>query len=311
MNLRQLEHLVAVAEEGSLAAAARRVHLSQPALTRSIQTLEEQAGLALCDRSARGVVLTAAGKVAVERARRILFETSCLKRDLSLIQQHEIGEVCFGLGSWIAPIVLADTLSTLQRDWPKLRVAVEVNDGDELLAALRNEKLDFIVLERRFIPRTPDLEVRRFRAIEVGCFVRPEHPLADQEVSMTQLRRTALASVPFPKRAREHTRGTKGYRPIEQCEFQVESNDFRALAQLACRTDVVLFAPPLAVAAEAESGQLVRLRLPAAACPPAHFEIAYLAQRTLSPAAERALVAIQGASRGDSAVRFGVKPQSR
>jgi DNA-binding transcriptional LysR family regulator len=276
-------------------------------LTRSIQALEEQAGLALCDRSARGVVLTAAGRVAVERARRILFETSCLKRDLSLIQQHEIGKVRFGLGSWIAPIVLPDALSTLQREWPKLQVAVEVNDGDELLAALRSEKLDFIVLERRFIPRTPDLEVHRFRTIEVGCFARPEHPLAHQEASLTQLRGTALASVPFPKRAHEQTRGTKGYRPVEQCEFQVESNDFRALAQLASRTDVVLFAPLLAVTAETAAGQLVRLRLPAAACPPAYFEIAYLAQRTLSPAAERALAAIRAAPQGDSKMHASAK----
>ncbi|MFT3814709.1 MAG: LysR family transcriptional regulator [Acidovorax sp.] len=311
MNLRQLEHLVAVAEEGSLAAAARRVHLSQPALTRSIQALEEQAGLPLCDRGTRGVTLTAAGKVAVERARRILFETNCFKRDLLLIQQHEIGEVRFGLGSWVAPIVLADALSTLQRDWPKLQVAVEVNDGDELLAALRTEKLDFIVLERRFIPRTPDLEVRPFGAIEVGCFVRPEHPLAGQEVSLAQLRRTALASVPFPEHAHGRTRGTKGYRPIEQCEFQVESNDLHALAQLASRTDVVLFAPPLAVAAEAAAGHLVRLRLPADACRPAHYEIAYLAQRTLSPAAERALAAIHVVQQAGPATPLDAKPQRK
>src|SRR3954468_15583695 len=57
LNLKRLEHLIAVVEAGSLAAGARRVHLSQPALTRSIQALEAQAGLPLCERGPRGVKL--------------------------------------------------------------------------------------------------------------------------------------------------------------------------------------------------------------------------------------------------------------
>ena len=100
MNLKRLEHLIAVAEEGSVAGAARRVHLSQPALTRSIQALELEAGMPLCDRGTRGVMLTAAGRMVVERARRILFETRCLTRDLTLVRQHVIGNVHFGLGPY-------------------------------------------------------------------------------------------------------------------------------------------------------------------------------------------------------------------
>jgi DNA-binding transcriptional LysR family regulator len=292
LNLRQLEHLVAVAEEGSLAAAAQRVHLSQPALTRSIQALEKEAGLALCDRGARGVTLTAAGRLVVDRAQRILFETGCLSRDLLLIQQHEMGEVRFGLGPLVATIVLADTLTILQRDWPKLQVVAEVNDGDALLDALRAETLDFIVVEHRFVPISTELAVRRLVVDEIDCFVRPEHPLASQGATLAQLRRAALVSVPYPERVHAQLDRALRCRPGERCEFQVESNDFRALMLLASRTDVILLAPMRAVVAEIAAGQLVRLQLPKGLSLPAHFDIVHLARRTLSPAAERAIAAI-------------------
>ena len=74
MTVRRLSHVVALAEAGSFARAADRVHLSQPALSRSIQAIEAELGLRLFDRAARGVTITQAGKRIVERARRVLFE---------------------------------------------------------------------------------------------------------------------------------------------------------------------------------------------------------------------------------------------
>lgn len=90
VNSRRLGHLIALAEEGSFARAAERVHLSQPALSRSIQALEEEVGMKLFDRAARGVAMTAAGRLLVERARRVLFETRCLFRDVELLKAHAL-----------------------------------------------------------------------------------------------------------------------------------------------------------------------------------------------------------------------------
>src|SRR3982074_1764810 len=102
VNSRRLTHLIALAEEGSFARAAQRVHLSQPALSRSIQTLEEEIGLRLFDRAARGVAITSAGKLILWRARRVLFETRCLARDVELLKTHEFGQLRAGLGPYAA-----------------------------------------------------------------------------------------------------------------------------------------------------------------------------------------------------------------
>ncbi|WP_420998242.1 LysR family transcriptional regulator [Cupriavidus sp. 30B13] len=295
MNLKRLEHLIAVAEEGSLAAASRRVHLSQPALTRSIQALEAEAGMPLCDRGARGVTLTAAGRMVAERARRILFEARCLSRDLTLVREHEIGSVRFGLGPFPAAILLPEVLGALNRDWPKLRIAAEVGNAPALLDALRAETLDFLVAERRTIPQDVELTVRAMPPEPSGWFVRPAHPLAGARVTPAQLRDAMLVSVPFPEYGHGQLRRLLGCRPGESLPFHVESNDLRALTLLACRSDAILLAPERALREELASGALQALELPGAAGTPLHFVIAHLAQRTLSPAAERAVAAVMAA----------------
>ena len=70
MELRHLRYFVAVAEEGSLTVAAeRRLHTSQPSLSRQIRDLEDEVGAQLFSRSARGIELTAAGKAFLDHAR--------------------------------------------------------------------------------------------------------------------------------------------------------------------------------------------------------------------------------------------------
>lgn len=298
MNLKRLEHLVAVAEEGSLAAAARRVHLSQPALTRSIQALEDEAGAVLFDRGARGVTLTTVGRMVTERARRILFESGCLARDLALVRQHEIGSVRIGLGAFPAAILLPELLSQLHRQWPKLRIATEVSHPGALLDALHAEQVDFVVIEQSTVPTAAELEVVRLPGGPGGVYVRAGHPLAAGPVSLATLREAALVSVVFPPETHERLRKLLRCKPGEDLPFQVESNDFRALTHLVRHADALLLAPARAVREElVEAGRLVALDIPELPEITMQFAIVRLAQRTLSPAAERAVAVIEAVAR--------------
>ena len=71
MNLQQLEHLLALAETGSFSRASEKVHLTQPALSRSIQMLEQELGMPLIDRIGKRNELTPFGAMVLARARRI------------------------------------------------------------------------------------------------------------------------------------------------------------------------------------------------------------------------------------------------
>jgi DNA-binding transcriptional LysR family regulator len=83
MSLEQLETVVAIAEEGALTRAARRLHISQPPLTRRLRALEDELGALLFERSARGMTPTPAGAAFLPRARAILASVEAARRSVS------------------------------------------------------------------------------------------------------------------------------------------------------------------------------------------------------------------------------------
>ena len=80
MSVEQLQTVVAIAEEGTLVAAARRLHLTQPPVTRRLQALEDELGVRLFVRRPRGMALTPSGRTFVDHARLILGAIDAARR---------------------------------------------------------------------------------------------------------------------------------------------------------------------------------------------------------------------------------------
>ena len=215
-----------------------------------------------------------------------------------LFRSHEIGSVRIGLGAFPAAILLPELLSQLHRQWPNLRIATEVSHPGALLDALHAEQVDFVVIEQSTVPTAAELEVVRLPAGPGGVYARAGHPLAAGPVSLATLREAALVSVVFPPDTHERLRKLLRCKPGEELPFQVESNDFRALTHLVRHADALLLAPARAVREElVEAGRLVALDIPELPEITMQFAIVRLAQRTLSPAAERAVAVIEAVAR--------------
>ena len=122
MGLRRLHHFVTLIEQGSFARAADALHLSQPALSRSIQALEADYGCALVDRSYGKAGTTAAGTMVLARARRMLREGRELRRELQLLQDIEIGSLRPGFGPFAAAFLLEPVLAALVTRHPRLGI---------------------------------------------------------------------------------------------------------------------------------------------------------------------------------------------
>ncbi len=106
MNLKTLRYFVAVAESGSLTAAAAAIPIAQPALTRQMRDLESETGVQLLQRLPRGVRLTQAGVTLYESAQRILSEAARLDRRLAHSQQRDLVPVVVGASPTLARLLL-------------------------------------------------------------------------------------------------------------------------------------------------------------------------------------------------------------
>ncbi|HTD04114.1 LysR family transcriptional regulator [Undibacterium sp.] len=293
MNLRRLSHLLALADEGSFAKAAEKIHLSQPALSRSIQSLEAELDMQLCERQTRGVILTAAGKMVVERARRVLAEARALDRDVNLFKNHELGEVSFGFGPYPAAILMADVLAALSTSYPRLTVHSEVSNWTSLLEGLRTEALDFFIVERRAVLPAPELSTQLLSLHQCGWFARPEHPVFRQaKLTLSALRQLRLASVPLPGHMHQSMRRMLKCKPSEELHFHVECNSFFVLKQLAEKSDTVVYGMTSSLQQELRQGSLRQIHIEDFKGFSMQFVLVHLAHRSISPTAQQAMTAV-------------------
>ncbi|MDD4931881.1 MAG: LysR family transcriptional regulator [Methylacidiphilaceae bacterium] len=149
IDLRQVCAFIAVAESGSFTQASRRLHLSQPAVSRAVAALEQEIGARLLERSGRQVSLTSAGQTLLSRGRRLLAETVLLREELQA-SEH------LGTGS--------------------LRLAADPSACDDLLpAVLREFKESFPASTWAITPVSaiPALELIRGKSVEVALVTRP------------------------------------------------------------------------------------------------------------------------------------------
>lgn len=124
MNLLHLEQFYEVAKVGSVSVGARKLRLSQPALSKSIKLLEENLGVTLFERSKKGMELTAAGKLAFERASRIFSESKALGEEIRLSSGELSGEWCVGASDNIALYLLPPVAARFKRDHPRIRLQI-------------------------------------------------------------------------------------------------------------------------------------------------------------------------------------------
>lgn len=179
LELQQLRQVIALAEHGSFVRAAAALHISQPALSRSIQNLERRFGSELFVRSSGGVVPTDRGRLYIERARDVLRMADELDRDAVTRGTLGAGRVAVGGGPYPAESFLGPAAVRFVEQYPKVSVQLHARNWDELLRELRSRELDFFVAETSTLQREPELEIAPMPSAHAVHFVaRAGHPLA-------------------------------------------------------------------------------------------------------------------------------------
>jgi DNA-binding transcriptional LysR family regulator len=300
MDLRRLTHLVALADERHFGRAAESCHLSQPAFSRSIQAAEEALGLQLFNRSTADISTTDAGAFVVERARKLLFDSRCLARDVSLYRNKKLGDIAIGMGPYPAAALLQGLLHELRGSYPEINVRLEINNATYLTDYLRKETLDFMVVSLINITLQPDLLILPLGSLSAAIYARPAHPLAGRVSVLADLLPYGVASVDIAQQIYKDMGAIAGLPPGTPFPIAVTCNDVSVLKQLAQMSNTVIACPQTSVEQELAAGTLVRLRLSDVSPLKAEFAIVSLRGRSFSGIADyaiaflRTLVAKQG-----------------
>ncbi|MFI9358131.1 LysR family transcriptional regulator [Streptomyces lydicus] len=193
MELRLLGYAVAIAEEGSISGAARRLHLTQPTLSRQLREMERQLGTKLFVREGRGLAPTAAGQVLVRRAVGVLAEAEAALKDVRLAAQGMTGRLTVTFAGSGINGPLGGALSRVRRELPRVDL--------QLVESFNDAEMSSGVLEGRFdlaVQRLPMRDARLATQVwwqePLTLFLPAGHPLA---YSPEPAPLTALGQIPL------------------------------------------------------------------------------------------------------------------
>ena len=304
IDLKRLNHLVLLSEELHFSRAAKRAHLSQTALSRSIQSLENDLQLRLFDRGTRSVQLTVAGRQLLEQARELLRRADDLSASAQYLASGEGGELNFGAGLMAAHSYMGEVLPALRRDCPGLRLNLEVDHWQNLLRLLEQERIEFLVggtgeLHEVSHLQDPRLEIVQLSPKATAIYCRHDHPLLalDRPLPSSRLLDYPWAAALFNDASVAHVLCLLALPAASRPQALTSCNNLHLLRQTVLQSDSLLHTWSGWLQEDVQAGRLVDLTQCLAPALPArryllHSHLIRLANRTLSPPAQRAVAMI-------------------
>lgn len=186
MRLTQIRDFVAVVDSGSIRAAARKLGVTQPAITKSVRSLETELHLRLIQRSFQGIVPTAAGRAFFARARVAHAELLKAKEEAAQEGGLDAGSVAFGVGPTAGFMIVPEAVARFREEFPEARLRIVGGFTHSLLPLVRDETLDFAIGTRPDSKLAPAIAFRPLFRHDFVVVARKGHPLRNAR-SLAQL----------------------------------------------------------------------------------------------------------------------------
>ncbi len=262
-ELRQLRHLLAVAEQGSFGRAAAVLGMTQPALSRSIKLLERAVGGALFVRSAQGVTPSDQGRLMIARASDLVRAADDFDRAFVRRGGPGAGQVVVGAGPYPAETIVPAAVARFAAAHPQVRVRVVRREWDDLPRLLRAREVDFFVGEFSTFENEQDLDIAPLAPHQVYFVARRGHPLRRKapvtaehtfDYPFVALSRHPLRVLePMLAKRRHDTR--RPARPFPA----IESGTLASVRRIVVDSDAIAALPLPPIAEDVENGRLVVL----------------------------------------------------
>lgn len=283
MNLQQLRHFIAVVEHGHFARAAEAIHLSQPALSRSIQALEQQLDCKLLDRHSRGITLTAHGELVLEHARRLLASSRSLRNAVSQLGNLQSGELRLGAGPYPAARLVPRAMGRMAMTFPGVQLRLVIDNWRKLRTQLLDDELELLVADTRAIADDPLLHIEPLTPRRAAIFCRTGHPLTKEgAVEFAQIMQFPLAAAHLPEQVEHSLAAACGRaQPVS-----IHCDNFTSLKAMVVSTDVLSMAPWDVIAEDVNVGALDIITPRQPIVEYSSYGLISRAGHSLSPAAE-------------------------
>lgn len=192
LDLESLRLLVAIAERGSIGAAARDVGISQPAASKRMRALEARWRLRLLDRSKRGSALTDDGEAVMSWARQVMYELDVMQTGIEALSVERRSGLSVAASLTVAEFMLPRWIGELRTQVPALHPLLRVVNSERVADLVRSGDADVGFIETAVLPR--DLSVVALGADSLSIVTLPTHPWARRA---TPIDNRALAQAEF------------------------------------------------------------------------------------------------------------------
>jgi len=294
IEIRHLQHIVALAEHGGFKKAAAAIDISQPALSISIRMAEEWFGTRLFERRPRNITPTPFGEVVIEGARQILAKVDEVKRDVDLLHGLQKGTLRMASDAFLIESLISPSIGNLKSQHPNLRVQVHTAFWDDMVDMLRNRQVEMILAAYPINPEEyQDDEEISYAFIKIPraiYFVRAGHPLLGlKKVGPKDMLEYPLAGVKLPPwYARWFSKALDTpLEKIRQDNVTIVCDNYQLIKTVVKHSNAVAGAAYETIAQELKDGSLVQIDVDWKESPiPNWGVIGYLKDRILSPAAK-------------------------
>lgn len=292
IDLKRLRHLTALVEHGNFHRAAEALHLTQPALSRSIQTLEAHVGAPLLTRHRTGVEPTELGRLLLHHAGAVEGQMRDLDRELRLAKGLALGELRMGVGPWGGSVLVGPVVGRLSALHPGLQLKLVLAPWQELPGRVRAREVDVVVGELREIEQLPDFECAPLSTHEVCVVARAAHPLTRKPgLCAADLFDWPLAGPSLPENALQVLAALAAAAGVPADRLRpgllgVTCDSSGILRQVLLESDTLSFMPRFMAEDDLRSGRLVTLPVPGLT-QSVRFGAAWLRGRSLGGAGEK------------------------
>ncbi len=297
LDLRLLNQALTLARHRNFARAAEALHMTQPALSRSIAGLESALGEKLFNRTHQGVEPTSFGQMLLARTQALLAEATELERDFKLMRGLDIGELRLGAGTYPAAMSVGRAVGQLMGRHPNLRVDVTTSDLRTIVEGVLSRRLDLAVIELSLVDRDARFATEALPEHAASFYCRVSHPLAvEKDLTIERVLAFPFAGTRMSPRVAATFLNLAKTGTIDPDSGDylppIKVDSIRLAKEVVMCSDAVGVAPLPLISVEIQSDRLMALPL---WLPWMHtgYGFVYLRDRMLSPAAEAFMVEVR------------------